>query len=249
MSSLGLIGCGSFGRFIVPWLAPHFQVTVSDVHDVTVDAAALGVRAGTLHDAAVCDVVVLAVPVQAMESVIRDIAPVVRPGAIVLDVASVKMRPVEFLRRYLPEHVSVVGLHPLFGPQSGRNGIAGLPMVVCPVRPADPVEVRRFLGEQLGLAVTVLTPEAHDRTMAHVQALTHLVAAVLARMNLPVESIGTAAYASLLRCVELVHGDARELFLAIQHENPFAAAMRARFAEAVAEVLTDIEGEASLLRS
>jgi prephenate dehydrogenase len=241
--SLGLIGFGNFGRFIAPWLTPHFQLTVSDIHDVTDAVATLGVRSGTPHAAAACDIVVLSVPVQALEAVLRDIASVVRPGALVVDVASVKLRPVELLRRYLAEHVSVVGLHPLFGPQSGRNGIAGLPIVVCPIRPADPISVRHFLSQQLGLSVTVLTPEAHDRAMAHVQALTHIVAAVLARMELPTETISTAAYASLLRCVELVHGDARELFLAIQHQNPFATAVRQQFALAVAEVLRDIDGE------
>jgi prephenate dehydrogenase len=184
---------------------------------------------------------------QMLETVLRDIASVIRPGALVADVASVKSRPVALLQRYVPEHVSVIGLHPLFGPQSGQNGIAGLPVVVCPIRPGDPVAVRRFLSEQLGLSVMVLTPEAHDRAMAHVQALTHLVAAVLARMELPRDTVGTAAYASLLRCVELVHGDARALFVAIQHENPFAAAMRERFAHAVAEVLADVAGEAPQL--
>jgi prephenate dehydrogenase len=241
MRSLGLIGFGDFGRFITPWLTPHFHIIVYDVRDVTAAATAVGSHAATLREAAACDIVVLAVPVQALEAVLCEVTPFLRPSALVLDVASVKMRPVTLLRQYLPDHVSAVGLHPLFGPQSGRDGIAGLSVVVCPIRPADPVRVRRFLTEQLGLTVMVQTPEAHDRTMAHVQALTHFVAAVLARMDLPAYPVVTPSYTSLRRVVELLHADARELFLAIQHENPFAAVVRDQFVRIVAEVRAEVD--------
>ena len=34
----------------------------------------------------------------------------------------------------LPDDARILGTHPRFGPDSGRETIAGLPMVLCPVR-------------------------------------------------------------------------------------------------------------------
>lgn len=199
------------------------------------------IRAGTLADAAGCDVVVLAPPVQQLDTVIDAIAPLVRPGALVLDVASVKSRPVAAMRDRLPRTVDVVGLHPLFGPQSGRNGIRGLPIVVCPVRPTDPSYVIDVLTARFGLSVTVLTADAHDRMMAHVQALTHFVAAALKRVGVPALPVETQSYATLRAVVELVGGDAPELYRAIQYENPYAGDVRQAFVQATIELARECE--------
>ncbi|MFX9058099.1 prephenate dehydrogenase/arogenate dehydrogenase family protein, partial [Acinetobacter baumannii] len=92
-------------------------------------------------------------------------APHLRPGALVVDVCSIKTRPLEILERALPPGVDLLGTHPLFGPESGRAGLAGLRIALCPVRGRRAGQARRFL-RRLGLAVTVTTAAEHDRQMA-----------------------------------------------------------------------------------
>ncbi len=228
--SLGLIGVGAFGAFAVPHLTPHFELVLHDGHrDLTDIARQQGCVVGDIHQAARCDVVVLAVPVQQMEKAMTEIAPDLKPGALVLDVASVKMKPTAWMKQLLPAHVDAVGLHPLFGPQSGKEGIAGLKIVVCNVRGARDTVVHSFLKDRLGLNVSATTPEDHDRQLAYVQGLTHLIAKVVVAMDLPDFRLRTKTYDYMLKMVEMVRYDSDELFKAIERENPFTAEAKESF--------------------
>jgi len=88
-----------------------------------------------------------------------------------MDVGSVKVKPAQAMREILPENVDAVGLHPLFGPQSGRDGIEGLKIAVCNLRGDRGACVARFCADVLKLRVFEVTPEAHDRQLAYVPAL------------------------------------------------------------------------------
>jgi prephenate dehydrogenase len=48
-------------------------------------------------------------------------APALRPGQLIIDTCSVKERPLEWMLEELPDHVQIVGTHPLFGPDSGQE--------------------------------------------------------------------------------------------------------------------------------
>lgn len=228
MKRFGIIGFGRFGQLAAKHLRDHFAVTVTDTAEISEAAAAIGVRTGTLAEAAGCDVVMLAVPVQTMAATIAAIAPLVRPGALVLDVASVKMLPARWMHEALPESVDIVATHPLFGPQSARSGLAGQPLVVCPVRGEAHHKVAEF-GRTLGLAVSVTTPEEHDREMAYVQALTHLIGRTLVNIRIPDEELKTSSYQHLLELCGLIRDDTKELFFAIQNLNPFAEEITRQF--------------------
>ncbi|HUY68703.1 MAG TPA: prephenate dehydrogenase [Alphaproteobacteria bacterium] len=232
--TLGIIGVGAFGELAVKHLAPHFDLVFYDPNrDLSSLACEHGGRVGNIEDAAGCKIVLLAVPVQRMQQVLIEIAPLVRKDAIVVDVASVKIRPVEMMRELLPSTVQIVGTHPLFGPQSGKNGIAGLNIVVCPVRGDVAGTVRRFCREQLGLQVFQTTAEAHDQEMAYVQGLTHLLSKVVVELNLPAHRFRTKTYCLMQQMVGMVRYDSDELFRAIERENPYAAeAKRSFFAAA-----------------
>ncbi|MGE3622527.1 MAG: prephenate dehydrogenase/arogenate dehydrogenase family protein, partial [Bdellovibrionales bacterium] len=219
--SLGVIGAGAFGAFMTRHLASHFHLVLHDAHkSVTALARKHRAAAGSLKQAAQCDVVAIAVPVQQMETVLKAIAPLVKPGALVVDVGSVKMKPAKLMQKILPRHVDLVGTHPLFGPQSGKNGIRGLNIVVCDVRGRRAACVRRFCKSTLGLSVFAATPEDHDRELAYVQGLTHLLAKVVVALDLPRFRFTTRTYEYLDQMVETVRYDSDELFRAIERENP-----------------------------
>ncbi len=181
----------------------------------------------TLDDAAACDIVVFAVPLESLEEVARASEKHLRDNALVLDVTSVKMRPVEILSA-LPPRVETLGLHPLFGPQSGKDGIRGLRVALCPVRIGNEryYKVCDFLTEKLGLLCLKTTPERHDREMARVQAMTHFMSRALKKIGLQPSPMATKAYEKLQEFSAIVLSDSWDLFLTIQRGNPFAEEMR-----------------------
>ncbi len=242
MKTFGILGFGNFGRFMAKHLAGRFDVVVSNQPgtDISEAATALGVRTDTLEAAAGCDIVVLCVPVQHLEELLKTAAPHVRPDALVLDVASVKVKPVRLMREYLPESAEIIATHPLFGPMSGKNGIAGLPFVYCPVRTTRTEKVRTFLAETLGVNVIESTPEEHDTQMAYVQGLTHFIGRALNRMEIPELVQKTALYDHLHAIVQTVNSDTYDLFLTIQRENPLAEGVRQKFIEALVEIHREI---------
>ncbi len=231
--TLGLVGCGAFGEFMLRHVTPYFRVCVHDPkRDLSEVTEVYDVQAVDLPTAAACEVVVPAVPVQRFETVIERMVPHLRPGALVVDVCSVKLKPHAILSRLLPPDVDFVCTHPLFGPQSGKDGIAGLKVAVCPGRGGREACVERFLAERLRLKVVRTTPERHDRELAYVQGLTHLIAKIMVEIE-PADVLQTTrTWELLMQSVELVRYDSDELFLAIESENPFVAEAKARFFDA-----------------
>lgn len=233
---LGLIGAGAFGAFCIPHLRGHFDVQLADSRpDTGAIARRHRVRAGSLAEAAAQDIVVLAVPWRALGDVATAIAPHLKPGALVVEVCSIKVRPLAALREALPDTVDIVGTHPLFGPQSGRGGIAGLNIAVCPLpgRARAAHRVARFLTNTLGLNVVQTTPEDHDRQMAYVQGLTHFIARSIAACDVPPLTLTTDTWDHLMRMVETVRYDSDELFRTITGDNPYAADVSEAFRTAL----------------
>ncbi len=224
---LGLIGLGAFGKLAARHLRRHFEVVATDAADRSAEAAALGIGWGSLEDAAGLPFVILAVPVQSFTEVLEGIRGIVRPGALLIDVASVKEVPAREMVRLLPDSVEILGTHPMFGPQSAASGLEGHRVVLCPVRTQRLGAARAFLEEKLGLDVHVCDPETHDRDIAQTQALAQFVGRALAQLDESTSPVRTPGYNQFREVAETVGEDTWELFTAIQNLNPYAAAMRA----------------------
>lgn len=237
---LGLVGLGAFGRLAARHLAPHFDILAHDPA-ASDDLGGL-VRLTDLATAAACPVVVLAAPVEGLEATVAAIAAHVAPDAVVLDVGSVKIKPARIMAEGLPASVQVVGTHPLFGPQSGKDGIAGLRIAICAVRGDRAAgRVAAFCRRGLGLKVFRVSPEEHDREAATVQGLTHLIARVLMAMEPLPTRMTTGSFERLMEAVELVRHDSPAVFRAIEQDNPFAAAVRKRFFDLADEARAALE--------
>jgi len=143
-------------------------------------------RGSTLAEEAVRDatVVILATPVDAIVPSARRIARFMRPGSLLTDVGSTKASIVLSLERTLPPGIAFVGAHPLTG--SEQQGIAAaradlFDESVCIVTATRWTNRRalRFLTrlwKPLVHRVVVMDPQAHDRLLAQVSHLPHLVA-------------------------------------------------------------------------
>jgi prephenate dehydrogenase len=229
-TTVGIYGLGAFGRIAAEHLRGHLPVAAYDPAPNAVFVAnELGIPMKSPSELAKSDVIVICTPVSEFTKVASLIRPYVRPGTLVLDVGSVKLIPASILKHGLPEYVDVLCTHPLFGPQSSRNGIAGKRIVLCPIRGERAPSVSRFLRTVLQLEVFLSTPEEHDREMAFVQGITHLVAKILSELPLPSLNLTTKSYDKLREATALVQGDSQELFNTIQRSNPFIADVRRKF--------------------
>lgn len=226
-SPLGIIGFGAFGQLMAEHLAAYFPILAYDIAPGDARADVLGVTMVPFEAAASCPVVILAVPVSEMRGVATRLAPHLAPGALVLDVGSVKVEPAAIMLETLPDHVDIVATHPLFGPVSARQGICGARIAICPLRG------RRFrvaaFCRKLGLDVIITTPEEHDRDAAEVQGLTHLVASLLTKMNLHPTRLTTKSFELMMSAVDMVRNDAPEVRQAILAANPYAGDVLRRF--------------------
>lgn len=227
--TLSIIGFGTFGQFITPHLSPHFDISVWNRSDYQSKASELGVQWVRLKEALSKEIIILCTNISFFESFLKENAHLFNPNALVLDVASVKILPIELMVKYLPSTCEIIGTHPLFGPQSGKNGIQNLNFVISPVRSKKVDCLKDFAENTLKLKVFVKSAEEHDREMAYVQALTHFVARAINEMNIPDSPLSTQAYLKLLELKGLLSGDSFELFKAIENNNPFAKEIRENF--------------------
>ncbi len=230
----GIIGVGAFGEFMLKHITPYFDVRIYDAfRNLENIEATYNLSVLSLEDVARSDVLILAVPVKEMEATVRAICPFLREGQLLVDLCSVKCKPVEILKKYVPSGIDIVSLHPLFGPQSGKRGISGLNIALCNIVGNRGGVIHDFLQNKLFLNVFETTPEQHDREMAYVQGLTHMIAKVFVRMDVPEIHQQTKTYAHLNDMVELIRYDSEDLFLAIQRDNPYVHEATEKFFAAV----------------
>ncbi len=130
------------------------------------------------------DLVVLCVPVGAMESVMRDIAPALKPVATLSDVGSVKRAVIEAITPLLPKDVHFVPAHPLAGTEhSGpKSGFAELFenrwTLIVPPEGCDRTAVERLtkLWQGMGALTDEMEAEHHDLVLAVTSHAPHLIA-------------------------------------------------------------------------
>jgi cyclohexadieny/prephenate dehydrogenase len=130
------------------------------------------------------DLIVLATPLSAYGEIGRRIAPVLRSGAIVTDVGSVKGAAIDALRPELPDRVDFVPGHPVAGTEhSGpAAGFAELfrdrwcILTPLPDTAPDAVDKVARLWRQAGMRVAMMAADHHDKVLAVTSHLPHLIA-------------------------------------------------------------------------
>jgi prephenate dehydrogenase len=241
------VGFGRCGRLAAETLAPVCRITVTDVRDLSRDAEAVGVGWSDLAGVASKPRVLLAVPIRTLPRILDEVGPHLRPGAVVVDMASVKVRPMRWMAERLPPGTAFAGTHPLFGPDSVREaGLAGQRIAVCAAagREVAAVEVEA-LARRLGLDPVRVDPEAHDRDMARSQALAFLIARALGRAGFGAPGLTTPSERRVFAALALTDADSRELYEDILALNPFAAEAAGALEAALREEIARASGSRS----
>ncbi len=124
------------------------------------------------------DLVVLAAPVLALKEILADIAPLLKHGTAVTDVASTKAEIIDWANEILPRTVSFIGGHPMAGKETSIEGadgdlFRGATWCICPSVLATDESIRTVLGmvNALGAEPYFVDPHEHD---AYVAGISHL---------------------------------------------------------------------------
>jgi prephenate dehydrogenase len=185
------------------------------------------------------DVVVISVPLHLTEAVIIELAPHIRPEALLSDLTSLKQGPMAAMLEHFPGEV--VGTHPLFGP--GEASLSGQNIVFCRGRGEKWFNWLYELFVQAGAKVEVTSPEEHDRLMSLVQGLTHFTLISLgttfrllhADINC-METLATPTFRAVYDQVYHLVNQNFPLYAHIQLLNPQNRITHAAFGEAVEQL-------------
>lgn len=202
----------------------------------------VGRRAGSLKNALAVDavdavtrdvaegvagagLVVLCSPIGRFEALLRAMGPALPKGCIVTDVGSTKAEVVKLAERVLPKHVAFVGSHPMAGSEKTGVGFARADLfdrALCLVTPTaktskPAVRAVKQFWEVLGARTMVVSPGEHDKLVAGVSHLPHVVAAALVHLAIKSGAIDVAAtgFADTTR----VASGAPEMWTDILHTN------------------------------
>jgi prephenate dehydrogenase len=228
-------GAGQMGR----WLERFFQ---SRGYPVLIADVESGLSAPEAASRA--EVVILCVPIPAVAQVAREVGPHLKPGAALMDIASVKQRPLAAMLDAFPGEV--VGTHPLFGP--GEPDIRGLTVVLCPGRGERWFQWLKNLLQEAGARVRVTTATEHDRLMSVVQGLAHFIlialGATMRQMGVTEEDVqdfATPTFGTLLSLTRKLLSQDAKLYACIQVQNPANRLALRAFNEAVGDILYYIQ--------
>jgi prephenate dehydrogenase len=136
------------------------------------------------------DLIVLCTPVETSIRLMREIAPRMKPGALLTDVGSTKQSFADAAREIFGDaaHATVLPGHPLAGRElSGlENAVADLytncVWTLTPLGQGEPAshQALRAALEALGARIVVTSPEEHDRTLAYTSHLPQMLSTALA---------------------------------------------------------------------
>jgi len=237
---VAVYGLGRFGSFWARELASHFTVIGWSRNPDRPTPE--GVRRATEDEVLNAEVLILCVAISAIEGVLKRISGKLRAGTLVMDTCSVKMHPSNAMMRLLPNDIDILATHPMFGPDSGENGLKNLPLVFSPLRiDSERAQFWRRQFSSMGLKVMEMSPESHDREAAYSQGITHFIGRVLGAMELNESTISTTGYRHLLDIVRQTCNDPWRLFVDLQRFNPYTLPMRRDLHRAINAMLVKFD--------
>ena len=185
------------------------------------------------------DVVVLAVSESVLLEAMPMMAPCVQPGGLIVETLSTKSVFAQALQgQEFPQQI--LGINPMF---AGDLDPQGRPVAAVVHR--DGLLVQAFIEfvRSWGSQVVNLTPVEHDRTVVHLQALTHLAVLAfgrsLAEPALDLRQLLALAPPPsrvLISLVARMTQNQPEVYWDIQASNPFAVGARASLRAALVEL-------------
>ena len=191
---VAIVGIGLIGSSLARVLKHNRLAETIVVYDKNPEygkkAVEIGVADENSESAAVAaagaDLVVLSTPVGAYGEISKEIMPVLKKGTIITDVGSVKKYAIAEIEKYIPADSGIVYVpgHPVAGteksgPEAGFLELfEGRWCILTPGKFATPEAVEKIseMWRAAKMKIDTMTPEHHDKVMAAVSHLPHLIA-------------------------------------------------------------------------
>lgn len=194
-----------------------------------------------------CDLVVVAVPVDGITAMVLRAAEHCRDDALIIDLGSTKASIVRSIDEHPRASGRFIGTHPIAGSEKtgAQNARWDLfrakTVIVTPGRrsPLPLVEQAELLWQSLESNVVRMTPEDHDRAMASISHVPHLMASMIAGLLPP--DAGRLVGSGWIDTTRVASGDA-ELWTAICRENAAAILQELQSAQGWLARLSDCIG-------
>lgn len=224
-------GTRGLGRWIAKFLADKgFDILITGRNITEGELVSKKIGTGYTNNNALAaetsDVVIISVPIHATPNIIKELAPLMKPGSLLMDVTSVKEESSQLMEQYAAEGVEVVPSHPMFGPRI--RSLDGQVVVLTPsVDGSWYTKVYKFL-ELENARIIVTTPEIHDRMMSIVQGLTHFayvsIAATIDRLDIDIKEsrkFASPIYNLMLDTIARITAQNPYLVYSIQTSNKY----------------------------
>lgn len=226
---IAIIGAGRMGKWFAKFFMEQgFTVLVSDENherllklkrELKVDVA------GNVEVVKKADRILICVPIESFEKVVKEIHPHIISEQEVMDICSVKELPVKIMHNYIKE-AATLGTHPMFGP--GVKSIRNQNYILTPTNTREEKLAREFGKwlESLGVKVFFMSPEEHDRLMSAVIGLPYLLSYAtcdtLLNQGVFSESkkVSGASYRLLLTLLEAIASEEAEFAASLQTNLP-----------------------------
>ncbi len=248
---IGIIGgSDGLGKTLVYYFRDEFDVTITarDHQKGRKVADELNVKyvESNTQLAEMSDMLIISVPINNTQSVIREVAPFMRKGSVMIDVTSIKEEPLKAMEEYLPPNVEYIPTHPIFGPRTSEvdNQIIAL----TPTKKGKwyPKVYNYLAGKNMRIIET--TAKHHDYMMSIVQVLTHFsfISTASAMEKLKVDINETEDYESpiynlMIDMIARIVSQNPYLTYYIQTMNNNGPKIRKAFSDAVNELREAID--------
>lgn len=233
MPTLWVFWFWQFMEFFTPYIIEHFNVHIYDKWGKSERIKKIGATPATFDETTKCDFIILWYPASYITDLVKQIAPNLKPWAVIFDICSVKAPAVQAMLEYIPEWIHLIATHPIFWPQSGKYGIKWLKMVLSNIRCDESIyqNIKDFFWNTLELKVFEMSPEEHDREMAYIMGISHFIWRALKNISIPNAPLSTKTYDHMREMSEIVGYDSLELFLSIQTDNPYCKEVRKKLTD------------------
>ena len=243
---VGIIGGSSgLGKTIAYYLRNDFDVFISGRdhkkgRDIANEADVNYIESNK-ELAGISDILIISVPIQTTEDVIREVAPFMKDGSVMIDVTSVKEGPSRTMDEVLDENVDYIPTHPIFGPRTTR--LDNQVIVLTPIRKGPWYDRVYDYLDSKNMRIIETTAEKHDYMMSIVQVLTHFAfistASAIEKLKVDIsetEDYESPIYNLMIDLIARIVAQNPYLTYNIQSMNENGPKIRNTFADAVLEL-------------
>jgi prephenate dehydrogenase len=178
-----------------------------------------------------------------MASFLQENAAKIKPGSVLIDCASVKEPIINWFAKYLPEEIYYAASHPLFGPDSARDGLDGHIITLIPGRIpyAHYQMLVHLFSDLMKLTVLNLTPQEHDKLMAYNLSLVHHLGRTFHKMQIFKLPLMMSGLKNLNQISQIVMNDSQELFEDFYRYNAYSEEIRVKFLDHFHEITANLK--------